>query len=146
MPCYDPRDSETDNERAASRRVDEANDFIEEMERKEIKTEVEVCKIMSATIKFLEEKGLLDEFTKFEKEWKPKKGLLKYHISHRQEDKDFYIDELNKMSTNKYKYSKKKRKGMIAEIKKAKGYKVKRGSKGLTQREIFSSKYLKAAR
>ena len=140
MPCYDPRDNEHYND------CSNEEQSIRALEKEKIKTEVEVCKIMSACIEFLEKEGLLDKYTKFEKQWKPKKGLLKYHISHRKEDKEFYIYELKDMVFRTYQYSKKEIKGMNKEIMFAEKQKIKRGSKALTKREIFSSKYLKASR
>ena len=140
MPCYDPRDSKDYHD------CSNEEETIRDLKKKEIKTEVEVCKIMSAAIEFLEKEGLMDEFTKFEKQWKPKKGLLQYHIAHRKEDQDFYVHELKNMIFRKDEYSKKVLKGMKKEVEFAESQKVKRGSKALTKREIFSSKYLKAAR
>ena len=142
MPCYDPRDDERYTENDCS----EKEDTIREMEADKIKTEVEVCKIMSAAIEFLEKEGLMKKFTKFEQKWKPKKGLMKYHITHRKEDQEFYVKELKDMVFRENEYTKKEIKGMKKEIKFAEKQKVKRGSKSLTKREIFSSKYLKASR
>lgn len=148
MPCYDSRDKEEkvvtvkviDNE--LDKEVLRLRARIAELEADALNKEVAVCAIMSTTIKFLNKFDLLPKYNAFEKIEKVKPSLVKYHSKHRTEDKDFYVKYLNRQ-INSEKNPKTKGK-MEKELKKA--LKINPASiKALTDRSVFSSKFLKAA-
>ena len=148
MACYDSRDTDekikifkvkdSDQEKEIERLKAE----IAQLKSDALQKEVAVCAIMSTTIKFLDKFDLLSKYNAFEKIEKVKPSLVKYHSKHRAEDKDFYVKFLTK-KINSEKNTKTKTK-MEKELKKA--LKINPASiKALTDRSVYSSKFLKAA-
>jgi hypothetical protein len=156
MPCYDPRDEEDRIEASkrannALKEVGELKAQIKKLKRQEIEREVEVCKIMSAMLSFLNigEYSSPDEFEEIffnyeeiEQTFNVEKGLFKYHQEHRMEDQKFYIKTLKKMK--KAETDKSIRKEIKEEIKKAKVIDLNTDFRPLVDRSYFSSKFLPA--
>lgn len=148
MPCYDFRDSEEkvkivkviDSEQ--EKEIERLKAEIAQLKSDALNKEVAVCAIMSTTIKFLDKFDLLSKYNAFEKIEKVKPSLVKYHSKHRTEDKEFYVKFLTKKINSEKDL--KVKKAIEKELKKA--IKINPASiKALTNRKIYSSKFLKAA-